>query len=91
LIEADSNDGESVTLLLNSKENKPIILNSRASHHMVNDPQFLKKDRDVSLKISTGGLNSTLQGTATGTAILRNGVGEKIILHDVILVPDLNE
>ncbi|KNZ51781.1 uncharacterized protein VP01_3813g1 [Puccinia sorghi] len=57
---------------------------------MVNDPRFLKKDRDVFLKISTGGLNSTLRGMATGTAILRNGVGEKIIFHDVILVPDLN-
>ncbi|KNZ61159.1 hypothetical protein VP01_1443g2 [Puccinia sorghi] len=81
-VDVNSDDGASATLFLTTRCVKPIVLDSGASQHMINNPKFFTKTRDTLIKISTGGHKNFLQGTAIGTAILVNKRGQKIKLEN---------
>ncbi|KNZ53955.1 hypothetical protein VP01_3092g4 [Puccinia sorghi] len=89
LVEVDNGHESEVSLLLVESENKPIVLDSGATHHMVNDPTCFTPIAETNVKISTGGHNNLLYATAIGKATLVNQEGKTVILDNVLLVPSL--
>jgi hypothetical protein len=72
-----------------SLENKPIILDSGASHHMVNDPKIFTKLREVNIKINTGNKKQRVKAMAMGEVSIKDDAGKILILREVLLTPDL--
>ncbi|KNZ53851.1 hypothetical protein VP01_3118g1 [Puccinia sorghi] len=90
LVEADEGHESEVSLLLTEADSKLTVLDSGATHHMVNNPSaFIQSSKSV-IKISTGGHSNFLTVMAIGTAILTNHLGEQIMLENALLVPNLN-
>jgi hypothetical protein len=55
LVQANDNRQSVVSLLLTKSQSKPIFLDSGATHHIVNNPDFFKPVAKNNIKISTGG------------------------------------
>ncbi|KNZ53957.1 hypothetical protein VP01_3091g2 [Puccinia sorghi] len=70
LVEVDDGHESEVSLLLVESENKPIVLDSGATHHMVNDPSCFTPVAETNVKISTGGHSNLLYATSIGKATL---------------------
>ncbi|KNZ45936.1 hypothetical protein VP01_7690g1, partial [Puccinia sorghi] len=70
LVEVDNVHKSEVSLLLVKSENKPIVLDSGATNHMVNDPACFTPITETNVKISTGGHSNLLYATAIGKATL---------------------
>ncbi|KNZ53707.1 hypothetical protein VP01_315g2 [Puccinia sorghi] len=68
---------------------EPIVLDSGATHHMVNDPACFTPTAETNMKISTGGHSNLLYATAFGKATLVNHKGKTVFLENVLLVPTL--
>ncbi|KNZ51624.1 uncharacterized protein VP01_3882g1 [Puccinia sorghi] len=69
---------------------KPIVLDSGATHHLVNNPDVYLPTTKTSIKILKGGHKNFLYATAVGTATLINHLGNRIRLDNALLVPTLN-
>jgi hypothetical protein len=67
------------------------ILDSGASHHMVNDQSVFNKTRDVNINIFTGGVKQQMNATAAGEVLVRNNSSTVILLKNVLLVPNLHQ
>ncbi|PLW24957.1 hypothetical protein PCANC_28424 [Puccinia coronata f. sp. avenae] len=67
------------------------ILDSGASHHMVNDQSVFNKTRDVNINIFTGGVKQQINATAAGEVLVRNNSSTVILLKNVLLVPNLHQ
>ncbi|PLW27599.1 hypothetical protein PCASD_21002 [Puccinia coronata f. sp. avenae] len=91
LVEANNDHQSVVSLLLTESQSKPIVLDSGATHHIVNNPDFFNPVAETNIKISTGGHSKFLSATAVGTSTLVNHLGEKLVLENVLLVPSLNQ
>jgi hypothetical protein len=70
--------------------NCPIILYSGASHHMVNDPKFFKKIKEVNIEINTGNKKQRVKAVAMGNVFIKDHNSSIITLSDVLLTPDLS-
>ncbi|KAI7956645.1 hypothetical protein MJO28_003740 [Puccinia striiformis f. sp. tritici] len=90
LVEVDDGHESEVSLLLVEAPSKPIVLDTGATHHMVNDSAVFRPLADTKIRISTGGHKNFLNATAIGSAVLVNQDGEKLVLENVLLVPELN-
>ncbi|KNZ48116.1 hypothetical protein VP01_58g9 [Puccinia sorghi] len=66
LVEVDSDEGSTATLLWTEPESRAIVLDTGASRHMINDEKLIKTTHACNLKISTGGHHNFLQSTAVG-------------------------
>ncbi|KNZ50862.1 uncharacterized protein VP01_4201g2, partial [Puccinia sorghi] len=80
-----------VSLLLTEAASKPTVLDLGATHHLINNPEVFNPTAESNTKISTGGHSNFLNANAIGTATLINHQGEKLILENVLLVPNLNQ
>ncbi|KNZ44023.1 hypothetical protein VP01_9584g1, partial [Puccinia sorghi] len=49
---------------------KPIVLDSGATHHLVNNPEVFRPMAKSNIKIATGGHSNFLNATAVGSAVL---------------------
>ncbi|KAI7948073.1 hypothetical protein MJO28_009981 [Puccinia striiformis f. sp. tritici] len=90
LVEVDDGHESEVSMLLVETATKPIVMDTGATHHMVNDPAIFKPHSKTNIRISTGGHKNFLNATAIGSAVLMNQDGEKMVLDNVLLVPTLN-
>ncbi|KNZ49487.1 hypothetical protein VP01_498g4 [Puccinia sorghi] len=70
LVEVDDGHESEVSLLLTEAASKPIVLDSGATHHLVNNPDTFHPISESNIKISTGGHSNFLNATAVGTATL---------------------
>jgi hypothetical protein len=69
----------------------PPILDSGASHHMVNDKSVFNKIKDVDINIFTGGLEQQINATAVGETFIWDDNGAVFKLNNVLLVPHLHQ
>ncbi|KNZ46292.1 hypothetical protein VP01_7395g1, partial [Puccinia sorghi] len=85
------NDGHEseVSLLLTEAASKPIVLDSGATHHLINNPEMFQPTSEASVKIATGGHSNFLNTTAVRVATLVNYLGKCITLENALLVPTL--
>ncbi|KNZ61147.1 hypothetical protein VP01_1446g6 [Puccinia sorghi] len=90
LVEVDEGHESEISLLLTEATSKPTVLDSGATHHLINNPDVFNPIADSNIKISTGGHSNFLNATAVGTATLINHCGEKLLLENALLVPTLN-
>ncbi|KNZ48834.1 uncharacterized protein VP01_5385g1 [Puccinia sorghi] len=51
---------------------KPAVLDSGATHHLINNPDMFHPTADYNIKISMGGHSNFLNATAVGSALLIN-------------------
>ncbi|KNZ62708.1 hypothetical protein VP01_12323g1, partial [Puccinia sorghi] len=70
LVEVDDGQESEVLLLLTEAASKPIVLDSGATHHLVNNPDTFHPTSESNIKISTGGYSNFLNATAVGNATL---------------------
>ncbi|KNZ44714.1 hypothetical protein VP01_88g6 [Puccinia sorghi] len=89
LVEVDEGHESEVSLFLTETESKPTVLDSGATHHLVNNPDAFHPVAESNIKIATGGHSNFLNATAVGTATLVNHLGERLTLDNVLLVPTL--
>jgi transposase InsO family protein len=70
---------------------RPAVLDSGASHHMLNDPAFFKDTEVCSIPISTGQNSTDLTATRVGTAVIAQS--DRYIMHlvDALFVPSLSQ
>jgi hypothetical protein len=87
LVEGEDGHKSKVSMLLTEPLSKPVVLNTGATHHMINDPSIFKDSGNTNIQISTGGHSNFLQATAIGLAVVLNHLGEKLVLDNVLLVP----
>lgn len=88
---AEVSDGhESEVSLLLTTTVRPTVLDSGATHHMVNDATVFNATAKSNIKISTGGHNNFLNAEASGTITLVNHEGQHLVLDNALLVPTLN-
>ncbi|KNZ60302.1 hypothetical protein VP01_1576g4 [Puccinia sorghi] len=85
LVEVDDGQESVVSLLLTEAASKPIVLDSGATHHLVNNPDVFLPTATTNIKISTGGHKNFLYATAVGTATLINHLGDRIRLDNALL------
>ncbi|KNZ60467.1 hypothetical protein VP01_154g10 [Puccinia sorghi] len=78
-----------VSLLLTEAASKPIVLDSGATHHLINNPDTFQPTSESNIKIATGGHSNFLNATAVGIATLVNHRGKHIVLENALLVPTL--
>ncbi|KNZ54734.1 hypothetical protein VP01_2871g2 [Puccinia sorghi] len=76
LVKVDDGHESEVSLLLTEAASKPIVLDSGATHHLVNNPDTFLPTAESNIKISTGGHSNFLNATAVGTATLVNHLGK---------------
>ncbi|KNZ53991.1 uncharacterized protein VP01_3082g2 [Puccinia sorghi] len=69
LAETTSNDGSFASLFLTEIKSKPIVLDSGASQHMINDESSFNKIRDADVRITTGGHKNYLVAHLDAQAI----------------------
>ncbi|KNZ50339.1 hypothetical protein VP01_4483g1 [Puccinia sorghi] len=84
----DSHESE-VSLLLTMAASKPVVLDSGATHHLINNPEMFQPTSEANVKIATGGHSNFLNATAVGVATLVNHLGKRIMLENTLLVPTL--
>ncbi|KNZ57410.1 hypothetical protein VP01_2168g1 [Puccinia sorghi] len=89
LVEVDDGHESEVSLLLTEAASKPIVLDSGATHHLINNPETFQPTSESNIKIATGGHSNFLNATAVGVATLVNHLGERIVLDNALLVPTL--
>jgi len=84
----------SSTLLFNSSseinKNKKIVLDSGATHHIINSASEIFNSTPCNIKIVTGNPNHTLNAESIGSAVLINHLCQKKVLHNVLVVPEIN-
>ncbi|EFP84474.2 uncharacterized protein PGTG_10194 [Puccinia graminis f. sp. tritici CRL 75-36-700-3] len=68
LVEVDYGHKLNVSLLLSEATNKPIFLNSGATHHMINNPDVFQPISVSNMKLLNGGHSNFLNTTSVGTA-----------------------
>ncbi|PLW26249.1 hypothetical protein PCANC_26631 [Puccinia coronata f. sp. avenae] len=90
LVEVDDGHESEASLLLVEAKSKPIVLDSGATHHMINDPSVFFPSAKTNMKISTGGHSNFLTATSVGSVVLVNHQGRKKTLNNVLLVPTLS-
>ncbi|KNZ47952.1 hypothetical protein VP01_6016g2 [Puccinia sorghi] len=90
LVEVDNGHESEVSLLLVESKQKPIVLDTGATHHMVNDPSCFIPVAETNVKISTGVHINLLYATAVGKATLINQEGNTVELDNMLLVPSLS-
>ncbi|KNZ52549.1 hypothetical protein VP01_3528g1, partial [Puccinia sorghi] len=90
LVEVDEGHKSEASLLLTEAASKPTVLDSGATHHLINNPEVFNPTAESNIKISTGGHSNFLNATAVGSATLINHRGEKLVLENALLVPTLN-
>ncbi|KNZ56334.1 hypothetical protein VP01_2431g2 [Puccinia sorghi] len=72
LVEVNDGHKSEVSLLLTEAASKPIVLDSGATHHLVNNLDVFLPVAESKIKIATGGHSNFLTATAVGTATLIN-------------------
>ncbi|KNZ50325.1 hypothetical protein VP01_448g6 [Puccinia sorghi] len=91
LVEVDEGHESEVSLILTEATSKPTVLDSGATHHLINNPDVFNPIAESNIKISTGGHSEFLNATTFGTATLINHRGKRIVLENALLVPTLNQ
>ena len=86
---SDGHKSEALLLMMESVD-KPVVLDTGATHHMVNNQSIFTTISKTNIKILTGGHSNYLAATAIGTATLVNQNGQEFKLANVLLVPDLS-
>lgn len=76
--------------LTSSNSSKAMVLDSGASHHIVNDPALIFYLRPVKLSVGTGNPNHALSALGIGSSRLKNHNGQEILLTNVLLIPEIN-
>ena len=66
------------------------MLDSGATHHMLNQERYFTNLSPITLKISTGNNQNLLEAKATGSAQIISDQGKKVLLEDVLFVTNLN-
>ncbi|KNZ55783.1 hypothetical protein VP01_2583g3 [Puccinia sorghi] len=89
LVEVDEGHESEVSLLLTEAASKPIVLDSGATHHLINNPDVFQPTSESNIKIATGGHSNFLNATAVGIETLVNHLGKQITLENSLLVPSL--
>lgn len=79
------------SLFLTEEATKPVVLDSGATHHMINDPTVFKIERNTDMKILTGGHQNHLVATAVGSVRILNHLGQGLTLEHALLVPSLSQ
>ncbi|KNZ57422.1 hypothetical protein VP01_2163g1 [Puccinia sorghi] len=64
LVEVDEGHESEVSTLLTEAASKPIVLDSGATHHLINNPNWFNPTAESNIKISTGGHSNFLNPTA---------------------------
>ncbi|KNZ50358.1 hypothetical protein VP01_446g5 [Puccinia sorghi] len=86
LVEVEDGHESEVSLLLTEEASKPVVLDSGATHHLVNNPDMFLPSAESNIKIATGGHSNFLNATAVGTAVLINHLGERFTLENALQV-----
>ncbi|KNZ52443.1 hypothetical protein VP01_3573g3 [Puccinia sorghi] len=73
LVEVDEGNKSEVSLLLMEATTKPTVLDSGATHHLINNPDLFNPIAESNIKISTGGHSNFLNATA----VVETGVTEE--------------
>jgi hypothetical protein len=90
-LEGSRSDLNTAYLNFGSKASKPAILDSGASHHMVNDNTFFKKIKEVNIEINPGNRKQRVVAVASGQIQIIDDSKNLITLDDVLFTPDLNQ
>ncbi|KNZ64399.1 hypothetical protein VP01_10340g1, partial [Puccinia sorghi] len=80
----DPNQVQPVLSPLPNSSSKPIVLDSGATHHLINNPDTFKPSAESNIKIATGGHNF-LNATDVETATLVNHLENQIVLKNALL------
>ncbi|KNZ56255.1 hypothetical protein VP01_2453g5 [Puccinia sorghi] len=70
LVEVNKGHESEVSIFLKKETSKPIVLDSGATHHLINNPDVFHSTAKSNIKIATGGHSNFLNATAVRTAIL---------------------
>ncbi|KNZ64708.1 hypothetical protein VP01_10021g1 [Puccinia sorghi] len=70
LFEVEDSHKSKVLLLLTKAASKPIVLDSGAPQHIVNNPENFHPTTKLNIKISTGGNSNSLNATTVGPALV---------------------
>jgi len=83
---------QSATLLMANclKTSNPTVLDCGASHHMINFSHCFTNLKPVQLTINTGNNNNQLMAAGIGDVVLKNHIGNELVLKDTLYVPELN-
>ncbi|KNZ47554.1 hypothetical protein VP01_6314g1, partial [Puccinia sorghi] len=90
LVEVKDGHESEVSIFFTEAASKPIVLDSGATHHLINNPNVFHKTAETNIKIARGGHSNFLNATAAGTATLINHRGGRLVLENTLLVPTLN-
>ncbi|KNZ63824.1 hypothetical protein VP01_10982g1, partial [Puccinia sorghi] len=63
LVEVDEGHESEVSIFLTETTSKPIVLDSGATHHLVNNPEVFRPTAESNIKIATGGHSNFLNAT----------------------------
>ncbi|KNZ54811.1 hypothetical protein VP01_2847g2 [Puccinia sorghi] len=84
LVEVEDGHESEVSIFLTEAASKPIVLDSGATHHLINNPNVFRPTAETNLKIATGGHSNFLNATAAGTATLINHRGDRLVLENAL-------
>lgn len=90
LMETNSSSAQLLLTCESSIPSKPIVIDSGASHHMVNREALFSNLKPYSRQIGTGCNSSNLVATGIGRISIKNHDGRVFHLDDVLFVPGLN-
>jgi hypothetical protein len=70
-----------------------MVLDTGASHHMLNDSSLFLGLRPIAIDIATGNKRDSnkLRAVAQGTAVIRVKGGQLLHLHDALFVPNITQ
>ncbi|KNZ45642.1 hypothetical protein VP01_7954g1, partial [Puccinia sorghi] len=90
LFEVDYGHKSTASLSLTKAASKPLVLDSGATHHLIDNPDVFLPTANSNIKILTGGCKNFLHATAVGSTTLINQLGKRIKLDNALLVTSLN-
>lgn len=81
------------TILFNTHKQinpKKMVLDSGATHHIINSAALMNDIAPCNIKIGTGNPNHVLSAEGIGSATIIDQNGRKLVLKNVLLVPEIN-
>ncbi|KNZ51977.1 hypothetical protein VP01_3743g1 [Puccinia sorghi] len=84
LVEVDDGHESEISIFLTKEASKPMVLDSGATHHLINNPEMFRPTAESNIKIATGGHSNFLNAAAVGTATLINHLGDWLNLENKI-------
>lgn len=91
LLSATASEATCLLSDLNNPVVKPTVLDSGATHHMINDKKLIYIEKeDVRFQVTTDNNSNCLEARGMGQDLLRNNSGESILLENALFVAGLN-